>query len=203
MSKAKISKDGVAMEQQGSTDGALPGRRRVLEMLGMTAVALPVLGLQACGGDDSASAPAKAMEKAAPAMSDAKAKAEDMADAMSDKAGEMTDKAEAMMDDASEAMSDGMDAAAEKVDAAQEAASKGATIATDAMAQLDENGPQASGLGYRHDATTVENGRYKAGQQCSNCVLFQGGDQAWGGCPLFTGKQVKATGWCSAYSAAS
>jgi hypothetical protein len=73
------------------------------------------------------------------------------------------------------------------------------------MAKVDENSAQAQGLGYRHDATTIDSAtqpRYAAGQQCSNCALFQGGDAEWGGCPLFAGKQVKATGWCNAYAKA-
>jgi hypothetical protein len=36
---------------------------------------------------------------------------------------------------------------------------------------------------------------------CANCALFQGkaGD-AWGGCPIFAGRQVAAKGWCSAWA---
>ncbi|MDP5071964.1 MAG: high-potential iron-sulfur protein [Congregibacter sp.] len=174
----------------------LPGRRRVLEMLGMAAVAVPVLGLQACGSDDSAPAPAAsapAMDKVQPAMKKAADDAAKMADSMADSATTAVEEAKDTVEAAAEDMTSSM----------QEAAQESATIATDAVARLDENGPQAAGLGYRHDATTVENARYKAGQQCSNCVLYQGGDNEWGGCPLFTGTQVKATGWCSAYSAAS
>jgi len=171
----------------------VPGRRRVLEMMGMAAVALPVLGLSACGGDDGSASSSSAMDKVEPAMKEVAAKAEATADSMADSAKTAVEEA-----------SESMETAAEEVQAeVQQAASQAQTIATDAMAKLDESGPQAMGLGYKHDATMVENARYKSGQQCSNCVLFQGGDNEWGGCPLFTGKQVKATGWCSAYSAAS
>ncbi|WOJ91901.1 high-potential iron-sulfur protein [Congregibacter variabilis] len=168
------------------------GRRRVLEMMGMAAVALPVLGLQACGSDEGSAPASSAMDKVEPAMKDVAAKAESAT-------ASMAEQVKATAEDASQSV----EAAAEEVESeVQEAASQAQTIATDAMAQLDENGPQAMGLGYKHDATTVDNARYKSGQQCSNCVLFQGGSSEWGGCPLFTGKQVKATGWCSAYSAA-
>jgi hypothetical protein len=162
--------------------------------MGMAAVALPVLGLQACGSDEGAApASSSTMDKVEPAMKDVAAKAEKAADSMAD-------SAKTAMDD----MSESVESAAEEVKAdVQQAAGQAQTIATVAMAQVDENGPQAMGLGYKHDATTIENARYKAGQQCSNCALYQGGSDEWGGCPLFTGKQVKATGWCSAYSAAS
>ena len=78
-----------------------------------------------------------------------------------------------------------------------------ATTAAQA-AMVDEKDPQAAGLGYKADATKVDKAKqpkYAAGQQCSNCALFQGkaGDAA-GGCPLFAGKQVAGKGWCSAYA---
>jgi hypothetical protein len=35
---------------------------------------------------------------------------------------------------------------------------------------------------------------------CNNCALYQGkGTDAWGGCPLFSGRQVAGKGWCSAW----
>jgi len=42
--------------------------------------------------------------------------------------------------------------------------------------------------------------KFVAGQNCTNCALFQGkpNDKA-GGCPLFAGKQVAGAGWCSAW----
>ena len=70
-------------------------------------------------------------------------------------------------------------------------------------AKLDEKDAQARSLGYKHDATKVDKARfanYQAGQTCANCTLFQGKPaDAWGGCPIFTGKQVAGKGWCSAY----
>jgi hypothetical protein len=57
---------------------------------------------------------------------------------------------------------------------------------------------------YKADATKVDKAKqpkYAAGQQCSNCSLFQGKPaDAAGGCPLFAGKQVAGKGWCSAYA---
>jgi len=70
-------------------------------------------------------------------------------------------------------------------------------------ARVDEKDAQAQSLGYRHDATKVDKARfakYQAGQACANCTLYQGKPtDAWGGCPIFPGKQVAGKGWCSAY----
>ena len=43
--------------------------------------------------------------------------------------------------------------------------------------------------------------KFAAGQNCTNCALYQGkpGDKA-AGCPLFAGKQVAGAGWCSAWA---
>lgn len=72
------------------------------------------------------------------------------------------------------------------------------------LPRLSESDPAASSLGYVHDATQVDSARYpqhRAGQQCSNCALYQGdAGSEWAGCPIFAGKAVKATGWCSAYA---
>ena len=71
------------------------------------------------------------------------------------------------------------------------------------LTPLSEDDPQAEQLGYVDDASTVDASRYpryEAGQLCSNCALYQGGDAAEGGCPIFPGRSVKATGWCSAYA---
>ena len=175
-------------------------RRRLVEVLGTTAVALPVLGLSACGGESApeASAPAASAPPPEPMKAKAMDAMEEATDAAEDAAEEMASAAEEAAEDAADAVESAVEEVAEEAQAAAE------TIATDALPQVDENGPQAMGLGYRHDATTIDTAvqtRYAAGQQCSNCVLFQGGDAEWGGCPLFTGMQVKATGWCSAYAA--
>ena len=72
-----------------------------------------------------------------------------------------------------------------------------------AQAKLDENDAQAKALGYLHDATKVDpkkQPKWAKGQTCGNCQLFQGkANDAWGGCPLFGGKQVAGKGWCNAW----
>ncbi|MBV8628417.1 MAG: high-potential iron-sulfur protein, partial [Paraburkholderia sp.] len=36
---------------------------------------------------------------------------------------------------------------------------------------------------------------------CSNCSFYQGKvTDPYAGCPMFAGKQVAGTGWCSAYN---
>jgi len=80
-----------------------------------------------------------------------------------------------------------------------------AALATAAQAQprLSEQNPQALALGYFEDATKTDTKkfpRYVAGQVCTNCSLYQGkATDAWGGCPLFAGKQVAGKGWCNAW----
>lgn len=72
------------------------------------------------------------------------------------------------------------------------------------MPQLAEDDPQAKSLSYVHDATSIDGAkqpRYKAGQECSNCALFQArADEEWAGCSIFPGKAVNAKGWCNVYA---
>jgi hypothetical protein len=72
------------------------------------------------------------------------------------------------------------------------------------QAKVDEKDPQAVALGYLADATKVDakkHTKYAAGQVCNNCALYQAkASDAWGGCPLFAGKQVAGKGWCSAWA---
>ena len=84
-------------------------------------------------------------------------------------------------------------------------AASGAALATHAQAQalVDEKDAQAAALGYVADAKRVDakkHAKYAAGQNCTNCSLYQGkaADKA-GGCPLFAGKQVAGAGWCTAW----
>ncbi len=82
-------------------------------------------------------------------------------------------------------------------DTAATPASSGST------ALVNPQEPAAIALGYVAVATTVDAGKYSKyapGQNCSNCALYQGkaGD-ADGPCPLFAGRHVLATGWCSAH----
>jgi High potential iron-sulfur protein len=69
---------------------------------------------------------------------------------------------------------------------------------------LSETDPAAQSLGYRQDAKTVDKARfanYAAGQECSNCSLYQGkSGEPSGSCVLFGSKQVALHGWCSSYS---
>jgi hypothetical protein len=82
-------------------------------------------------------------------------------------------------------------------------ARSGSSIAQAAQPRLDEKDPQAQALGYKHDAGKVDKtkfAKYKAGETCANCTLFQGKPrEAWGPCQIFPGKLVNAKGWCSAY----
>lgn len=70
--------------------------------------------------------------------------------------------------------------------------------------QVSETDPKAQAPGDKQVASTVDKTRFSnhvAGQNCSNCLLFQGkATDTWDGCMLFGDKQVAATGWCSSYS---
>jgi anaerobic selenocysteine-containing dehydrogenase len=83
------------------------------------------------------------------------------------------------------------------------AGSAALATAAQAQARLSEQNPQALALGYFEDATKTDTKkfpRYVAGQVCANCSLYQGkATDAWGGCPLFAGKQVAGKGWCNAW----
>jgi hypothetical protein len=89
-------------------------------------------------------------------------------------------------------------------------AAAGAILATPvAQAQtsapkLDESDPQGIALGYKQDTSKVDAKKYPnhaASQDCVNCQLFQGKPKdLLGPCPLFAGKQVAASGWCSAWN---
>ncbi len=77
---------------------------------------------------------------------------------------------------------------------------------TQAMAQakLEEKDAQAAALGYVADTAKADKKKYPkhdVAQKCTNCALYQGkATDAWGGCPLFAGKQVAGPGWCSAWA---
>lgn len=80
----------------------------------------------------------------------------------------------------------------------------GVALTAHAQALVDEKDAQAAALGYVADAKLVDvkkHPKFTAGQNCANCVLYQGKatDKA-GGCPLFAGKQVAGPGWCSAWA---
>jgi len=73
-----------------------------------------------------------------------------------------------------------------------------------AQAFVEESQPQAAALGYKSDASRVDQAKYakfSPGQSCSSCALYQGAPGSnGGGCALFAGKQVMANGWCAAYA---
>ncbi len=79
-----------------------------------------------------------------------------------------------------------------------------APLSLAAGTRLDEKAPNAVALGYRQNAKLVDktkSPRYKPGQACANCVLFQGKPgAAYGGCPIFGTSQVASAGWCNSYS---
>ena len=72
------------------------------------------------------------------------------------------------------------------------------------MPKLSEDDPQAKSLAYVNDAASIDGAkqpRFKAGQACSNCALYQGkASDEWAGCSIFPGKAVKGTGWCTVYA---
>ncbi|MDH4382935.1 MAG: high-potential iron-sulfur protein [Gammaproteobacteria bacterium] len=72
------------------------------------------------------------------------------------------------------------------------------------LPHVDEAGPQAAALGYKHDGATVDKAkypRYADAMACHNCALYQGAaGSEWGGCGLFAGQAVAAKGWCNAYA---
>jgi len=70
-----------------------------------------------------------------------------------------------------------------------------------AQEKLDPENAQAKALGYVHDTTTVDEGKWAShsnDQKCSNCQLAQG-DGDWFGCSIFPNKLVANNGWCSAW----
>jgi hypothetical protein len=70
-------------------------------------------------------------------------------------------------------------------------------------APVDPADPAAQQLGFTTDAAKADKTKfpkYAAGQECGNCVLYQGAaGSASGPCPIFQNKIVPAKGWCSAY----
>lgn len=90
-----------------------------------------------------------------------------------------------------------------QVVAAGSALATSQAMAQAAATKLEESNAQAIALGYKNDSTKVDQAKFPkhaAAQNCSSCQLFQGkGKDTVGGCPIFPGKQVAATGWCSAW----
>ncbi|MDB5973047.1 MAG: hip [Hydrocarboniphaga sp.] len=60
----------------------------------------------------------------------------------------------------------------------------------------------AKAVGYVDDASLAA--KAKPGSRCGSCMLYQGAaGSSQGGCPLFSGKQVRATAWCTSWTAKS
>jgi hypothetical protein len=65
---------------------------------------------------------------------------------------------------------------------------------------LSEDSPEAKGVRYVADASKAKGA--SGGNSCASCGLYQGATgSAQGGCQLFPGKDVKAAGWCSSWTA--
>lgn len=162
-------------------DATVEARRRFIALVGGSALLVPFVGLAGCGGKEEASAPAMTGNSGSTSGSGPKQPATEKA----------AERAAAQEPSAEKS-------AADAQTGAQEAGGSGA------MPKLSEDDPQAKNLAYVHDANDViasEQPRYKPGQECSNCQLYQGtADAEWAGCPLFAGKRVKGTGWCNAYA---
>jgi hypothetical protein len=73
------------------------------------------------------------------------------------------------------------------------------------LPHLDPNNATAKALGYHQDSASVPSAQYPqhmAGQACRKCAQFRGAAaDAWGPCNIFTGNQVNANGWCTAFVA--
>lgn len=60
--------------------------------------------------------------------------------------------------------------------------------------------PTAKALKYVNDASQASG--TQPGSKCANCANYQGAaGSTEGGCLLFPGKAVKASGWCSGWTA--
>ncbi len=68
---------------------------------------------------------------------------------------------------------------------------------------LSETDAMAKSLSYVSDASKVvagTNPTYKPGQMCKNCIQYTGkAGAADGPCTIFSGKLVKAQGWCKVW----
>lgn len=72
-----------------------------------------------------------------------------------------------------------------------------------ALPHLSPSDPTAKALHYTSDASTIDPKKetlFKAGADCGNCALYQGGTAQWGACPIFPGKDVHTKGWCQSHA---
>ena len=159
-------------------------RRRALALLAGGTAAVSMLGLGGCGGDEEAPRPELVKPEPDGAPTEPSTQAETIDTASEDEMADAGDTVESANESAPDTASD--------------------TLASDGgTPKVDKSSARAKQLAYLHDASTVSpdaQPRYEEGQHCGNCALYQGGDAAWGACPLFNGQQVKRTGWCNAYA---
>ena len=65
---------------------------------------------------------------------------------------------------------------------------------------LSVSAPEAQAVKYVEDAKEAKGAT--PGNNCANCGLYQGANgSTQGPCQLFPGKDVKAAGWCSSWTA--
>jgi len=67
---------------------------------------------------------------------------------------------------------------------------------------VEETNPMAKALGYKKDASTVDAKKfpkYKAGNNCSNCVQYSKLNDGWGKCKIISAGPVSSGGWCNSY----
>ena len=167
-----------------STDDVNLTRRKLAALVTL----VPVAGLVGCS-DDKGSAPSSAAPKSDPKpMPEKKPAPEPGKPAMEESTTESQTAASETME------SDG---------GMQEGSADVAMENDGGMSRLDESDSSAVALSYKHNAEELDASKFPtltANTRCSNCQLYLGGDSPWGGCPIFPGKQVKATGWCTAYT---
>jgi outer membrane biosynthesis protein TonB len=168
----------------------LTTRRIVVKTLGTGVALLPVAGLVACGGEQSA--PPKPATAPPPAAS-----APPPAPMPEEPAPEAAPVAETAPEPAPEAEP-------EPAPAAEPAPEPAPAQPAAQLVRLTEDDPAAAALGYKNDASSVDKAKYpqyKAGQQCRNCTLYSGAaDAAYGPCSIYPGKEVNANGWCATYA---
>jgi hypothetical protein len=65
---------------------------------------------------------------------------------------------------------------------------------------LSVDAPEAKAVKYVENARDAQGA--SAGNNCANCGLYQGPNgSSQGPCQLFAGKEVKAAGWCTSWTA--
>jgi hypothetical protein len=73
----------------------------------------------------------------------------------------------------------------------------GAMAAESPLVSVDD--PAAKALQYTEDASKVSG--TKPGSKCQNCAFYEGRAGAEAGpCSVFSGKYVKAAGWCTSWA---